>query len=73
MTMIQIQKFTQGGFVAHKMTVQGSPCLFSAWFTPEGVLVDAERIDRAGRGYPAGILQRRALQRSFAVYHGFYA
>lgn len=71
--MIQIQKFVTGGFVAHKMTVPGSPCRFSAWFTPDGVLIDAERIDSAGRGYPAGVLQRRALQRSFAVYHGFYA
>ena len=71
--MIQIQKFVTGGFVAHKMTVPGSPCRFSAWFTAEGVLNDCERIDVKGRSYPVGILQRRALQRSFAVYHGFYA
>ena len=71
--MIQIQKFTTGGFVAHKMTVAGSPCRFSAWFTAAGVLNDCERIDRAGRAYPVGILQRRALQRAFAVYHPFYA
>lgn len=65
---MQIQQFTTGGYVAHKMHVTGSPCRFSAWFTAEGVLIDAERIDRAGRGYPAGVLQRRALQRSFNAY-----
>jgi hypothetical protein len=53
--------------------VHGSPCRFSAWFTVEGLLIDCERIDAKGRAYPAGILQRRALQRSFAVYRRFYA
>ena len=65
---MQIQQFTTGGYVAHKMTVPGSLCRFSAWFTAEGLLNDCERIDAKGRSYPVGILQRRALQRSFNAY-----
>lgn len=65
---MQIQQFTTGGYVAHKMRVSGSPCRFSAWFTAEGLLHDCERIDAKGRSYPVGILQRRALQRSFNAY-----
>jgi hypothetical protein len=62
---MQVQQFTTGGYVVHKMRVPGSRCRFSAWFTDDGVLDDCERIDAKGHTYPVGILQRRALQRAF--------
>ena len=70
---MQIQQFSTGSYVAHKMTVAGSPCRFSVWLNADGVLTDAERIDRAGRSYPVGAGQRRALQRSLAVYRPPYS
>lgn len=53
----------------HKITLSGSACKFSAWFKgdptgPAGslaVLVDAERIDAAGRSYPVTERQREVL------------
>lgn len=53
----------------HKITMPGSRCKFSAWFKgdPMGptsslaTLVDAERIDSAGRSYPATAKQRETL------------
>lgn len=62
---MQVQQYTTGGYVAHKMQVPGSRCRFSAWFNEQGVLDDCERIDASGRSYPVSILQRRALQRAF--------
>lgn len=61
-----VSHFAGGGVAVHKIRLSGSACRFSAWLDASGVLLDAERIDAAGRGYPVGILQRRELQRRLA-------
>lgn len=54
---MQVHRFTNGGVVAHKVHMDGKT--FSAWLSPAGVLLDAEK---SGGGF-VGVLQRRALQR----------
>jgi len=61
-----VSHFAGGGVVIHKIHLAGSACRFSAWLDASGVLLDAERVNRAGRSYPVGILQRRELQRRLA-------
>jgi hypothetical protein len=63
---MQVSHFAGGGVAVHKIRLSGSACRFSAWLDANGVLLDAERIDAAGRGYPVGILQRRELQHRLA-------
>lgn len=45
--MIQHSKFSTGGFVLHKMMVNGKK--HSAWFDAAGKLLSAERYSRCGR------------------------
>ena len=62
---MQVQSFETGGFVIHKATVNGVQ--YSAWFAPNGELVDAERKARNGMytvSVPRSHTQvREALQR----------
>lgn len=44
---MQIQYFSNGGYVAHKLMIAGIK--HSAWFDDCGMLKDAERIDVLGR------------------------
>ncbi len=46
---MQIQHFTNGSSVVHKARVGDSPMRFSLWFSPQGILVDGEALDAAGR------------------------
>ena len=41
--------FSTGGAVIHKITLDGSNCLFSVWTTPEGKYSDAARYDSRNR------------------------
>jgi hypothetical protein len=43
--MMQINRFADGGFVAHKCFGQR----ISAWFNPSGILLDCARFDKLGR------------------------
>jgi hypothetical protein len=42
-------QFTDGGFVAHRVTLEGRQSRFSIWVNPLGILSDAERIVAADR------------------------
>ena len=59
---MQVHKFSNGGYVAHKVRFSCSPCKFSIWFNPDGSVADIEAIDklgRAGRRVPVSV-QRKA-------------
>jgi len=45
MSMMQVQRFSNGGFVLHKCFGQR----ISAWYDSKGILLDCEKIDSAGR------------------------
>jgi hypothetical protein len=45
--MIQYSRFQDGGFVLHKIVMNDSR--YSAWYSPDGALKDAERISQDGR------------------------
>ena len=47
----QYSEFEGGGFVLHKMRVGNSESKFSGWFTADGTLITASRIDRLNRDY----------------------
>lgn len=49
---MQVARFTDGGFVVHKLYLDGMASKFSAWVGKYGNLQDAERIDARGRAYP---------------------
>jgi hypothetical protein len=49
---MQVSRFTDGGFVVHKLHLDGMASKFSIWISPQGILLDAERIDSRGRAYP---------------------
>lgn len=49
---MQISKFTSGGFVAHKIHLDGYASTFSAWVGPCENLRDAYRVDASGRAFP---------------------
>ena len=49
---MQVTRFTNGGFVVHKLYLAGMASRFSIWVSPQGILQDAERIDARGRAYP---------------------
>lgn len=57
--MMQVQRFSDGGFVLHKVYGQR----ISAWFSPMGILLDCEKINSRGqsRKPPKSIVER--LQR----------
>lgn len=40
---MQIKRFTNGGYVIHKMLLQHGKGWFSAWYDKDGVLLDAEQ------------------------------
>ncbi len=46
---MQVQYFSNGGYVIHKMTIEGSKCTFSVWFDRFGEIVDSERFSEGGR------------------------
>ena len=46
---MQLQRYPNGGFVCHRIKLNGYNCKFSVWFDREGKLVDSERIDNLGR------------------------
>ena len=50
--IMQRHNFSSGGYCLHKVTVAGSNRVFSAWFNPLGVLIDAEARDRQGHVRP---------------------
>ena len=57
--------FENGGFVLHKVFLPGSVCKFSAWYDKQGELLDAEKIDGAGREliYRGACLSREQARR----------
>lgn len=59
--MIQVARFSTGGFVSHRMTLHGSRCKFSGWFRADGTLEAAARYDSLNREYEPGRLQREAI------------
>lgn len=64
---MQFHNFTNGGCVAHKLTLPDSPMRFSAWFNAAGHIVDCEGIDRLNRSRPA---TRRQIIKLAARYAG---
>ena len=65
---MNIHYFATGGFVAHGCRVAGSPMRFSAWFDPNGVLLNAESFDATQRARPVSPSQRQALARQGRAY-----
>ena len=55
---MQIKRFSNGGYVAHKVYVDGMSSKFSAWFNAKGELLDVERFDRMQRSYPVNANSR---------------
>lgn len=49
--MTQVSQFTNGGFVVHKLYLDGMESKFSIWVNRYGILTDAERFDKRGRAY----------------------
>ena len=39
---MQVAKFTDGGFVLHRVKLAGYKAIFSAWYNAAGELLDAE-------------------------------
>ena len=66
--MAQASFFQNGGFVLHKIRLEGSPRKFSAWFSTAGVLLSAEGYDAKDRGAAPGARQIRALERLGPIY-----
>jgi len=50
--MMQIARFSNGGYVVHKIDCPSSDSRCSAWFDADGNILDAERIDTRGRSMP---------------------
>lgn len=52
--MMQVQRFTNGGYVAHGLRFNESFCKLklSVWYGPEGHVLDCEGFDSAGRSRP---------------------
>lgn len=48
---MQVSEFMNGGFVAHKVFLDGMDSKFSIWVSPLGALIDAQRFDRNGKAY----------------------
>ena len=48
---MQVSRFIDGGFVVHKLYLDGIKSRFSIWVSAQGVLQDAERFDANGRAY----------------------
>lgn len=46
---MQLQRYHNGGFVCHRIKLNGYNSKFSAWFDCDGKLVACERIDNLGR------------------------
>ena len=47
---MQVHKFSNGGYVAHKVFFWGiSPMKFSIWFDAVGTVVDIQAIDKRNR------------------------
>ena len=47
---MQVSKFSNGGYVAHKVFFWGlSPMKFSVWFSAGGDVVNIEAFDKRGR------------------------
>lgn len=53
---MQVQRFTNGSGVAHKVHLSGYHGHFSVWFDAGGKLTDAERFHANGR--PVSVSQR---------------
>lgn len=49
---MQIARFSDGGFVLHKLKIHCSSMHFSAWFDKAGKIIDVEGFDRMGRSSP---------------------
>lgn len=71
---MQVKTFSDGSFVAHRVTLIGSVRRYSIWFKADGTLADAQAIDHTNRattirpGTPTWTgLARRA--RSIAAAH----
>jgi hypothetical protein len=64
----QIQTFTNGGFVVHKIYISGSKCKFSAWYDADGKLENAARYDAHNREFEATEAQRKELNRLGRMY-----
>jgi hypothetical protein len=49
---MQVSRFTDGSWVAHRLMFDGIKSRISVWASPQGILRAAERIDGHGRAYP---------------------
>lgn len=63
---MQVIEFASGHKHIHRIQLDGSKCLFSAYFAPNGVLTDAGRRDAKGREYDATKAQRAELAHKLA-------
>lgn len=66
---MQVRKFPNGGYAVHKIRLPGFRLHYSAWYGPDGTLIDAEAIDSIGRtrSLPEGEgVRRRALTALFS-------
>jgi hypothetical protein len=48
---MQVTRFTDGGFVVHRLNLDGMKSRFSIWVSAQGILQDAERFDAKDRAY----------------------
>ena len=61
---MQVSKFSNGGYVAHKVFFWGiSPMKFSIWFGAQGDVIDIAAFDKRGRNarVPDVVRKRAAL------------
>lgn len=49
--MLQVSRFTDGGFVVHRLRLDGVASRFSVWCSLGGRIQDAARIDSRGVAY----------------------
>lgn len=60
--MVQKATFLNGGYVLHKVRIEGSKCKFSVWCTPDGLVHQAARFDAKARECEVTPAQREALE-----------
>lgn len=58
---MQVIEFASGHKHIHKIRLDSYKSTYSAYFAPNGILVDAARIDAIGREHPVSKAQKQGL------------
>lgn len=70
----QVHKFSNGGYVAHKLTFNADFCKLkiSVWFDADGRVTDCEGFDALGRSRPVPEKVKRRLGLEFGYVCAVY-